>query len=74
MEAGVGVGCVSRIALEEAFRHRDLVRCKVPHRDFRRHFYIALHKRKFRGAALLQWLELCRSEAQSRKWTRSSSP
>jgi DNA-binding transcriptional LysR family regulator len=65
VEAGVGVGCVSHIALEEAFRHKDLVRCKVPHRDFRRHFYVALHKRKFRSTAVLQWLELCR-KAQGR--------
>lgn len=61
VEAGLGVGCVSRIALLEAFRHGDLVQCRVPQRDFRRQFYFALHGRKFRSAGVLQWLELCRS-------------
>lgn len=63
VEAGLGVGCVSEIALEEAFRHGDLVRCRVPHRDFRRQFYFALHARKFRSAGVLQWLELCRASS-----------
>lgn len=63
VEAGLGVGCVSRIALSEAFRHRDLVPCRVPQRDFRRQFYFVLHRQKYRSAALERWLELCRRHA-----------
>jgi DNA-binding transcriptional LysR family regulator len=60
VEAGLGVGCVSRIALEEAFRAGTLRPCRVPHRDFRRQFYFLLHRHKFRSAGLERWLELCR--------------
>lgn len=57
--AGLGVGCVSRLALAEEFRHKSLVPCRVPQRDFRRHFYFAVHQKKYRSAAILAWLELC---------------
>lgn len=57
--AGLGVGCVSRLALEEEFRHKSLVPCRVPHRDFRRHFYFAVHQKKYQSATIRAWLELC---------------
>jgi DNA-binding transcriptional LysR family regulator len=60
VEAGLGVGCLSRIALEEAFRRGSLKACRVPHRDFRRKFYFLVHRRKYRSAAIERWLELCR--------------
>jgi DNA-binding transcriptional LysR family regulator len=63
--AGLGVGCVSRLALEEEFRHKSLVPCRVPHRDFRRHFYFAVHRKKYQSAAIRAWLELCASQAKS---------
>jgi DNA-binding transcriptional LysR family regulator len=62
VEAGLGVGCVSKIALAEAFRHLDLVPCRVPHRDFRRQLYIVLHKQKYRSAGVERWLHLCRGQ------------
>jgi hypothetical protein len=55
-----GLGCISRIALEDAFRHGTLKRCRVPHRDFRRQFFFLLHKQKFRSAGIQRWLALCR--------------
>ena len=54
VEAGLGLGCVSRIALEDAFERGTLKACRVPHRDFRRQFYFLLHKRKRRGAGVEQ--------------------
>lgn len=60
VEAGLGLGCVSALALEDAFRLRTLVRCRVPQRDFRRSFFFVLHARKFRSPALERWLSLCR--------------
>jgi DNA-binding transcriptional LysR family regulator len=65
VHAGLGVGCVSRITLEEEFLHRSLVPCRVPHRDFRRHFYFVLHKKKYRSRAIESWLELCRQHART---------
>ncbi len=60
VEAGLGVGCVSRVALVEAFRHGSLVPCHVPQRDFRRWFYSVLHERKYQSAAVLGFLEQIR--------------
>lgn len=59
VEAGLGVGCVSRIALTEEVE-RGRLRCyRVPHRDFRRRFYHVLHRRKHVTAAIRSWLSLC---------------
>ncbi len=59
VKADLGVGCVSRIALEDAFRHRTLVPCAVPDRDFKRYFYFVLHREKHKSRAIQNWLSLC---------------
>lgn len=58
--AGLGIGCVSRIALQEAFDHGTLAPCRVPHRDFRRELYLLVNRHKYRGRGLELWLALCR--------------
>ena len=63
VEAGLGVGCLSRISLVEAFRRGSLVPLAVPGRDFRRELYLITHRNKFRSVALQRWLELCRESA-----------
>jgi len=63
VEAGLGVGCVSRVALEESFRHRTLVPCSVPQRDFRRWFYAVLHKQRYQSTAVLGFLAQIRGSA-----------
>jgi DNA-binding transcriptional LysR family regulator len=59
VEAGLGVGCLSRISLRDAFSRGSLVPLRIPGRDFRRHFSIILHRQKYRSAGLQQWLALC---------------
>ncbi len=59
VEAGLGVGCLSAISLKEAIARGSLVPVSVPHRDFHRQLNIITHKRKYHGAALRQWLDLC---------------
>jgi len=59
VEAGLGVGCLSRISLLEAFSRGSLAPLAIPHRDFRRQFSIILHRQKYRSAGLQQWLNLC---------------
>jgi DNA-binding transcriptional LysR family regulator len=59
VESGLGVGCVSRLALEDAFGRGSLVPCNVPGRDFMRQFCFVLHKHKHRSLAIQSWLELC---------------
>jgi DNA-binding transcriptional LysR family regulator len=65
VKAELGLGCVSRVALVDAFKHKSLVPCHVPQRDFRRSFFFVMHKQKFRSRALMSWLELCRNAEQS---------
>ncbi len=62
VKAGLGVGCISRIALADSLAHRTLVACRVPQRSFQRHFYFLLHKQKYRSAGVRAWLELCQRE------------
>jgi len=59
VEAGIGVGCVSRIAVRDAVRLGSLALCSVPQRDFRRQFFFALHEEKYLSPAIQSWLELC---------------
>jgi DNA-binding transcriptional LysR family regulator len=60
VEAGLGLGCVSRIALEDAFERGTLKPCRVPHRDFRRQWYFLQHRRKQRSPGVEGWLAFCR--------------
>ncbi|MGB1220967.1 MAG: LysR substrate-binding domain-containing protein, partial [Alcanivoracaceae bacterium] len=43
VEAGLGIGCLSRETLREAFSRGTLVPLDVPHRDFSRRFYVVTH-------------------------------
>ena len=59
----LGIGCISKIALEDAFARGTLKPCRVPHRDFRRQFFFLLHHQKYRTAAIERWLQLCRNSS-----------
>ncbi|MEM8561518.1 MAG: LysR family transcriptional regulator [Pseudomonadota bacterium] len=61
VEAGLGVGCLSRICLLEEFQRGSLVPLSVPDRDFSRALYLITHRKKFQGVALKRWLELCKA-------------
>lgn len=63
VESGLGVGCLSEFTLRDSFASGTLVPLRVPHRDLHRHFYIILHKQKYRGPGIEQWLKLCAIEA-----------
>jgi DNA-binding transcriptional LysR family regulator len=56
--AGLGLGCVSRLALADELAAGTLKERPVPHRDFRRRFYTVLHRQKHVGADLKRWLAL----------------
>ena len=57
--ANLGIGCLSRVALEDSFKRGSLVPLPVPHRDFSRKFYFVIHKQKYRSAGIERWMELC---------------
>jgi DNA-binding transcriptional LysR family regulator len=60
VEANLGIGCLSRVCLADAFRRKSLVQLNVPaHRKFDRTFYFILHKQKYRSAGIDRWIDLC---------------
>lgn len=63
VEGGIGLGCLSKITLEDAFRAGRLVPLSLPKRDFSRRFYVVLHRQKYRTAAMAHWLELLLTQA-----------
>jgi len=65
VEAGLGIGCLSRIALQDAFRRGSLVPLSAPQRDWHRKFYFIVHKQKYRSAGIESWLKLCMDHDQS---------
>ncbi|MBK9447639.1 MAG: LysR family transcriptional regulator [Betaproteobacteria bacterium] len=60
VESGLGLGCISRLALRDAFRRGSLVAVKTPTLDLRRTFNFVWHREKFHGAGLRAFLALCR--------------
>jgi len=65
VEAGLGIGCLSRLTLEDAFKRGSLVELPVPQRDFRRQFYFILHRQKFLSPGIARWQTLCRESQTS---------
>ena len=59
VENNLGVGCLSRIALADNFRHGTLVPLTTPTRDFTRELFIAMHQEKYRSLGVEAWLALC---------------
>jgi DNA-binding transcriptional LysR family regulator len=56
---GLGLGCLSRISVEDALERNELIELPVPHRDFERTLYFILHKKKHRSAGIQRWLTFC---------------
>jgi DNA-binding transcriptional LysR family regulator len=59
VETNLGIGCLSKVALTDAFKRGSLIQLNVPHRIFDRKFYIILHKQKYRTAGINRWISLC---------------
>ncbi len=60
VESGLGIGCISRLALREAFRRGSLVAVETPELDLRRQFQFVTHKRKYVTAGMREFIALCR--------------
>ncbi|MCK9282993.1 MAG: LysR family transcriptional regulator [Rhodocyclaceae bacterium] len=59
VESGLGIGCISRLALREAFRRGSLVALKTPPLDLRRRFQFLWHTDKYHTAAMREFLAAC---------------
>ena len=61
VECNVGLGCLSRITLNDAFLRGSLIPLNTPQRDFKRSLYLIHHRDKFINNTMTDWLALCRS-------------
>ena len=59
VEAGLGIGCLSEIVLQNNFKTGELVPLKLPKRDMKRTFYFALPKNRPVTTAVEWWMEQC---------------
>ena len=60
VESGLGIGCISRLALKDAFRRGSLVALATPNLDLGRYFYFLWHKQKYQTTGMREFLTLCR--------------
>lgn len=60
VESGLGIGCISRLALRDAFRRGSLVALETSDLDLRRQFYFIWHRQKYQTAAMREFVEQCR--------------
>lgn len=61
VESGLGIGCISRLALRDAFRRGSLVAIETPELNLTRQFTFIWHKHKFQSDAMQEFLRLCRA-------------
>lgn len=61
VESGLGIGCISHLALKDAFRRGSLVPLATPALDLSRYFYFLWHKQKYQTAGMREFLALCRN-------------
>lgn len=59
VKSGLGIGCISRLALKEDFEQGTLVPLSVADLDLSRYFYFLWHKQKYQTAGMRAFLELC---------------
>lgn len=60
VESGLGIGCISRLALREAFRRGSLVEIRTPELDLKREFRFARHRHKYETVGMRAFLARCR--------------
>jgi len=63
VEAGLGLGCVSRLALKDAFARGTLAEIRLRDVDLRRRFRFLLHRQKYHTPGMDAFLGLCREVA-----------
>jgi len=59
VEAGLGIGCLSEIVLQNNFKSGELVPLRLPKRDMKRTFYFVLPKNRHKTAAVDWWMAGC---------------
>jgi DNA-binding transcriptional LysR family regulator len=65
VESGLGIGCISRLALKDAFRRGSLSPLEIAGLDLKRQFNFVMHKQKFLTAGISAFLKLCREVTEN---------
>lgn len=60
VEFGLGISCISRLALKDSFRRGSLVPLEIAGLDLKRRFNFVLHKQKFISSGVFAFLDLCK--------------
>jgi len=60
VESGLGIGCISRLALKDAFRRGSLVPLATPELNLGRYFYFLWHKQKYQTTGMREFIMLCK--------------
>jgi len=58
--AGLGLGCLPRIALQQDFAAGRLVELNIGQRDLTRRLYVLVQRHKFISAGMARWMRLCK--------------
>ena len=61
VESGLGIGCISRLAVRDGFKRGSLVEIKMPMLDLRRQFMFVWHKNRYQTPAMIAFLDYCRT-------------
>lgn len=61
VESGLGISCISRLALKEAFRRGSLAPIETPQLDLNRRFQFVWHKDKYQTAVMREFLAVCQA-------------
>lgn len=61
VESGLGIGCISRLALQDAFRRGSLVALETPELDLSRQFYFIWHQQKYQSTAMREFVTQCQA-------------
>lgn len=69
VESGLGIGCISRLALKDAFRRGSLVPLPIRGLDLQRSFYFVLHRQKYRTRGIEAFMQLCRDVAAGAEYS-----
>jgi DNA-binding transcriptional LysR family regulator len=64
VESGLGIGCISRLALKDAFRRGSLVPIENHSLQFHRNFYFLWHRQKYQTGGIRQFLAFCQAFTQ----------
>jgi DNA-binding transcriptional LysR family regulator len=60
VKAGLGVGCLSEIAVADEIQQGQLVPLAINHRPMNRKFYFVTHKKAAISRAAQSWMEICK--------------